>query len=76
MVAEAVRSGSYQAQVIVRVNGFSTGQTEQDLMATVLPGVAAVCLPKVENQDEVQQLERLLVQLESQQVWMPWAFSS
>jgi len=66
MVAEALRSGSYQAQVIVRVNGFNTGQTEQDLTAIVLPGVAAICLPKVESQDEVEQLEGLLGQLERQ----------
>lgn len=46
---EAVPSLAGKAAVVVRVNGLDTGLLEGDVEATVVPGVDAVMVPKVES---------------------------
>ena len=48
----------------VRINGFATGLTLDDLEAIVCPALQAVRLPKVESVDDLRELDALLVHLE------------
>ena len=48
----------------VRVNGFATGLTLDDLEAIVCPALQAVRLPKVESADDLRELDALLTHLE------------
>lgn len=64
MVRTALETGGFRAPVAVRVNDFGTGQTENDLEAVVLPGLAAVCLPKAGKPADVERLDSLLGKLE------------
>ena len=67
MVRQALESGSYGPQVILRINAPSTGLAEADLREAFAGGVAAVCLPKAETPDDVEQLASLLASLEREQ---------
>lgn len=64
MVSDALRTGGYEPYVAVRVNGFSTGLTEQDLEAVIGPDVRAICLAKAETPGEVGRLSKLVEALE------------
>jgi citrate lyase subunit beta/citryl-CoA lyase len=46
--------------VIVRVNGLSTGLTEDDLKFAVQKDCDAIMLPKSESMDDITELERLI----------------
>ena len=48
----------------VRINGFATGLTLDDLEAIVCPALQAVRLPKVESADDLRELDALLTHLE------------
>ncbi len=48
----------------VRINGFATGLTLDDLEAIVSPALQAVRLPKVESADDLRELDALLTHLE------------
>jgi citrate lyase subunit beta/citryl-CoA lyase len=50
--------------VYVRVNGYWTGLTDDDLAAVVRPGLAGVVLSKAESADAVRQLDDTLTRLE------------
>lgn len=63
-VRQALDSEPFGPTVIVRPNGFDTGLTRQDLEATLMPGIDAVCLPKARTAAEVERLDALLVDLE------------
>lgn len=65
MVAEALDGGGFQARVCVRINAFSTGLTEADLVATVKAPVETVLLPKVEVAADIERVATLLGELEA-----------
>ena len=48
----------------VRINGFATGLTLDDLEAIVCPDLQAVRLPKIESADDLRELDALLTHLE------------
>lgn len=48
----------------VRINGFATGLTLDDLEAVICPELNSVALPKVETVDEMKSLDTLLTHLE------------
>ncbi|MEM1524686.1 MAG: CoA ester lyase [Nitrososphaerales archaeon] len=52
--------------VYVRINGWLTGLTEEDLNAIVQEGLDGVCLPKCEGAEQVKKLEKKLEELEKQ----------
>lgn len=52
------------AEVYVRVNGWHTTFTNDDLEAVVLPGLDGVTLPKTRNADDVKRLDWKLSELE------------
>jgi citrate lyase subunit beta/citryl-CoA lyase len=64
MVREAVETGSYGSQVVVRINALNTGLGAIDLEAILSPGIQAICLPKAETAAEVTHLASLLTALE------------
>jgi citrate lyase subunit beta/citryl-CoA lyase len=65
-VQQALVTGSYGPQVILRVNAFSTGLTEADLQGAFAVGVDAVCLPKANRASNVGKLASLLAALEQE----------
>src|SRR5439155_12265380 len=53
-------------QLLVRVNGFASGLTADDLAAVLSPRLAGLVLPKVEHPDELREANRLLGIVEMQ----------
>lgn len=47
-------------EVFVRINGFETGWTEEDLSYVVVPDLDGVMLPKSESKDDMARLDQLL----------------
>ncbi|MBW2091227.1 MAG: CoA ester lyase [Deltaproteobacteria bacterium] len=65
LVKAALQSLSEKGQVCnVRVNGFATGLTLDDLEAVICPELNSVALPKVETVDDMKALDTLLTHLE------------
>lgn len=48
----------------VRINALSTEWAQEDLAAVAIPGLYGIMLPKVETPDQLQTVDRLLLQLE------------
>jgi citrate lyase subunit beta/citryl-CoA lyase len=63
-VRRALEEGDYYPQVILRVNGFATGLTEDDLKGAFGPGVAAICLPRAEGLADTLRLAPLITEVE------------
>ena len=55
----------------VRVNGFATGATMDDLEAIVVPGLAGIRLPKAESADAIRSVDAALEALEEQRGLAP-----
>ncbi len=66
IVRQALKSGPYGPQVILRVNALSTGLVEADLEGAFALGVDAVCLPKADTPADVDLLGSLLAALEQE----------
>jgi citrate lyase subunit beta/citryl-CoA lyase len=64
VVRQALETGRYEPQVILRLNALSTGLAQDDLRQAFGPGVSAICLPKAETPANVEQLAALLAELE------------
>lgn len=65
MAAEnIVAAGVNGAEVYVRVNGWHTEFTNDDLEAVVVEGLAGITLPKVRNADDVKRLDWKIGELE------------
>lgn len=65
LVKEAIKFLQAKGQTVtVRVNGFATGLTLDDLEGVLAPGLSGVALPKVETVSDMQQLDALLTHLE------------
>jgi citrate lyase subunit beta/citryl-CoA lyase len=64
-VRHALESGEYGPYVVLRLNAFHTGLSEDDLSEAFSAQVDAVCLPKVETARDVERLASLLAQIES-----------
>lgn len=65
MTAEnLVYAGSGGSEVYVRINGWHTEYTNEDLEAVVQPGLCGVTLPKTRNADDVKRLDWKLEELE------------
>ena len=60
MIWDALGAGPYAPRVVVRVNAFDTGLTEDDVRETLAPGVDAVCLPKAHTAEDVRRMAALL----------------
>ena len=66
MAAEnLVKAGSNGAEVYVRVNGWHTEFTNDDLETAVRPGLNGITLPKTRNADDVKRLDWKISELES-----------
>ena len=66
MAAEHLKAaGVNGASVYVRVNGWHTEYTNDDLEAVVYPGLDGVTLPKTRNADDVKRLDWKLAELEA-----------
>jgi citrate lyase subunit beta/citryl-CoA lyase len=50
--------------VIVRVNGITTGRTPEDVAAVVCPDLDCIMVPKIEDPDELTELDRLVAETE------------
>ena len=66
-VRQALESGAYGPQVILRLNALGTGLAEADLHAAFNAEVDAVCLSKAETAADVERLASLLTTLETEQ---------
>lgn len=65
MVKEGLNGLKKRGQACdVRINGFSTGMTLDDLEGIICPALESVSLPKVETVDDMKQLDTLLTNLE------------
>lgn len=65
MAAEnLVKAGENGAEVYVRVNGWHTEYTNDDLEAVVYPGLNGITLPKTRNADDVKRLDWKISELE------------
>jgi len=65
MTAENIKKlAGGKAEVYVRINGWYTGYTNDDLEAVVQPGLDGVTLPKVPDADAVKRLDWKLAELE------------
>ncbi|MBW2053616.1 MAG: CoA ester lyase [Deltaproteobacteria bacterium] len=65
LVKAALQSLSEKGQVCnVRVNGFATGLTLDDLEAVICPALNSLALPKAETVDDMKALDTLLTHLE------------
>lgn len=65
MVKEALKFLKEKGQACsVRINGFATGMTLDDLEGIICPELESVSLPKVETVDDMKQLDALLTNLE------------
>jgi citrate lyase subunit beta/citryl-CoA lyase len=68
-VRQALETGTYGPQAILRINTFATGLAEADLSEACVAGIAAVCLPKAQMAGDVEQLASLLSMLERTRGW-------
>ena len=57
-------AGTNGAEVYVRVNGWHTEYTNEDLEAVILPGLDGVTLPKTRDADDVKRLDWKISELE------------
>jgi citrate lyase subunit beta/citryl-CoA lyase len=58
---------TYQARnVYARINSFDSGMTSDDLKAVVQKGIDGIVLPKVGNDEEVSEVDRILLILEQE----------
>jgi citrate lyase subunit beta / citryl-CoA lyase len=64
LVREKIKAHAGRA-LMVRVNSLETGLTAADLTEIVIPGLAAVMLPKVQRPEDVHRMHSLLAQQES-----------
>ncbi|MEW6184307.1 MAG: CoA ester lyase, partial [Thermodesulfobacteriota bacterium] len=65
LVKAALKALSGQGQTCnVRVNGFATGLTLEDLDGVICPELNGIALPKVETVDDLKALDTLLTHLE------------
>lgn len=65
MAAEnLLHAGKNGAEVYVRVNGWHTEYTNDDLEAVVYPGLNGITLPKTRNADDVKRLDWKISELE------------
>lgn len=65
MVKAALKSLNAQGQACnVRVNGFATGLTLDDLEGVICPEISGIAMPKVETVDDMKALDTLLTHLE------------
>jgi citrate lyase subunit beta/citryl-CoA lyase len=65
LVKAALKSLHAQGQTCnVRVNGFATGLTLDDLEAVICPEISNIAMPKVETVDDMKALDTLLTHLE------------
>lgn len=65
MTAENLKAaGANGAEVYVRVNGWHTEYTNDDLEAVVYPGLDGITLPKTRNADDVKRLDWKIAELE------------
>lgn len=77
LVREALDALAAQGQDrSVRINGFATGLTLDDLEAIVCPALQAVRLPKVESADDLGELDALLTHLEQRAGMAPGAVAT
>jgi citrate lyase subunit beta/citryl-CoA lyase len=61
LIVAALRGGGYgKRELVVRVNGLETPWGADDIRAMATLGADAICLPKVETVQQVQQAARLL----------------
>jgi citrate lyase subunit beta/citryl-CoA lyase len=63
--------GKGVSEVYVRVNGWITGLTEEDLEAVIQEGLNGVVLPKTESKEQVIMLEKKLDELEAKRGLKP-----
>lgn len=59
------------AEVYVRVNGWHTEYTNDDLEAVVMPGLDGITLPKTRNADDVKRLDWKISELEARRGMEP-----
>ena len=59
-----IQAGQNGAEVYVRVNGWHTEYTNDDLEAVVVSGLNGITLPKVRNADDVKRLDWKISELE------------
>ncbi len=72
LVKAALKSLSAQGQMCnVRVNGFATGLTLDDLEGIISPELNGIALPKVETVDDMKALDTLLTHLEKRHTIEP-----
>src|SRR5690606_7383799 len=64
LTREAVQSYDTDAAVVVRMNGITTGRMEEDIEATVVPGVDAVIVPKIESLEMLGEIDAALAAAE------------
>lgn len=62
--ANIVQAKQNGAEVYVRVNGWHTEYTNDDLEAVVVPGLDGITLPKTRNADDVKRLDWKISELE------------
>lgn len=63
-VRAALEEGGFGPQVILRVNGFASGLTEDDLKGAFGPGVAAICLPRAAGLADTLRMAPLITEVE------------
>jgi citrate lyase subunit beta/citryl-CoA lyase len=63
-IAEQVGALQAHGFVSVRINALTTGLAEADLECSIVPGLDAIVLPKVESADDVDTLDSHLADLE------------
>jgi len=60
-VVAAVQAGGYgKREIIVRVNGLDSEWAEADILAVAVSGADGICLPKIENEVEIETVVRML----------------
>ncbi|ARN73011.1 HpcH/HpaI aldolase/citrate lyase family protein [Oceanicoccus sagamiensis] len=74
MVVAAVKAGGYgKREIIIRANSLDSEWGEDDVRAIGLSGADGVCLPKIENEAEVEAAIKVLNDVgapETMQVWV------
>jgi citrate lyase subunit beta/citryl-CoA lyase len=66
ITAEAIPTYDDQTLVVVRVNGRQTGRMVEDIKSVVGPALDAVMVPKVEDVDTLDEVDRVLADCERQ----------
>ena len=65
MISEVLKGRSeFSSEVYVRINSFDSGLAEADLKAVVQNGINGVVIPKVNGEEEVWELSKLITTLE------------